>query len=36
MGSACGENLLDKIETKESQGALVFEPKISFGGTLRD
>jgi len=36
MGSACGENLLDKIETKEKQGALVFEPKISFGGTLRD
>src|SRR5699024_841058 len=36
MGSACGENLLDKIETKENQGALVFEPKISFGGTLRD
>lgn len=36
MGSACGENLLDKIDTNAKQGALVFEPKISLGGTLRD
>lgn len=36
MGSALGENLLDKIESNTGQGALVFEPKISLGGTLRD
>lgn len=36
MGSACGENLLDKIESNTAQGALVFEPKVSLGGTLRD
>ncbi|HIY93839.1 LacI family DNA-binding transcriptional regulator [Companilactobacillus sp. HBUAS56275] len=36
MGSACGEVLLDKIKSGESQGSLVFEPKISLGGTLRD
>lgn len=36
MGSACGENLLDKIESNTAQGSLVFEPKISLGGTLRD
>jgi len=36
IGSACGENLLDKIESGESQGSLIFEPKISLGGTLRD
>lgn len=35
MGSACGENLLDKINSNASQGSLVFEPKISLGGTLR-
>ena len=36
MGSACGETLLDKIQSGESQGSLVFEPKLSLGGTLRD
>ncbi|WP_125763160.1 LacI family DNA-binding transcriptional regulator [Companilactobacillus hulinensis] len=36
MGSACGENLLDKIKTNASPGNLIFEPKISLGGTLRD
>lgn len=36
MGSACGENLLDKINSKAAQGNLIFEPKISLGGTLRD
>lgn len=35
MGSACGENLLDKINSKSSQGNLIFEPKICLGGTLR-
>lgn len=35
MGSACGENLLDKIDSNQSQGSLIFEPKISLGGTLR-
>lgn len=35
MGSACGENLLDKIDSNQSQGPLIFEPKISLGGTLR-
>jgi len=35
MGSACGENLLDKIESNAEQGSLVFEAKISLGGTLR-
>jgi len=36
MGSACGENLLDKIESGETSGPLVFEPKICLGGTLRN
>lgn len=36
MGSACGENLLDKIQNAAPQGSLVFEPKISLGGTLRN
>lgn len=36
MGNACGENLLDKINSKISQGNLIFEPKISMGGTIRD
>lgn len=35
MGSACGENLLDKIDSNQSRGSLIFEPKISLGGTLR-
>ncbi|TGD22250.1 LacI family transcriptional regulator [Companilactobacillus suantsaicola] len=36
MGSACGENLLDKIQNGTSQGSLVFEPNVSLGGTLRN
>lgn len=35
MGSTCGENLLDKIKSNETQGSILFEPKISLGGTLR-
>ncbi|MQS75173.1 LacI family DNA-binding transcriptional regulator [Companilactobacillus halodurans] len=35
MGSACGENLLDKIDGNETQGSLIFQPKLSLGGTLR-
>lgn len=36
MGSACGENLLDKIESNTKQGPLLFKPKVSYGGTLRE
>jgi len=36
MGSTCGENLLDKIENNDTQGSILFEPKICLGGTLRE
>ncbi|GEA92940.1 hypothetical protein PDA01_08330 [Pediococcus damnosus] len=37
MGMACGEKLLNKIVNHiDKDGSLMFEPKISMGGTVRD
>lgn len=36
MGMACGDKLLDKIVNHiQTSGSLMFEPKISVGGTIR-